>query len=200
MLSLFKKYIDDPDVQLMLKCQKDDKEAFEQLLDKHKSMVINIIYRFMADKNEAEDLAQEVFLKIYTSRHNYKPKAKFTTWVFKITANLCLNHIRNTKKYTSQTISMDETSEQKEEHPAQQFEDTKQAKPNEALLKKELEEVVREAIQSLPPNQGMAVILRRYQDLSYEEIAQTLHCSVLSVKALLFRAKENLRRKLKNYI
>lgn len=199
MPSLFKKYIDDPDVQLMLKCQKGDQVAFEQLLDKYKTSVINTIYRFIGDKIEAEDLAQEVFLKIYNTRRRYKPKAKFSTWLFRITTNLCLNQIRDHKKYASQTISLDERLETEEGERSLEIEDVHQSGPSDALVRQELEQAVHRAINALPQNQKMAVILRRYQDLSYQEIAEALNCSVLSVKSLLFRAKENLRQNLKDY-
>lgn len=197
---LFKTYLDDPDVQLMLKCQKGDTKAFEQLLDKYKSSLLNIIYRYIGNKVEAEDLAQEVFLKIYNSRRTYKPAAKFSTWLFRIATNLCLNQIRDTKKYTSGTISIDERLNTEDGQEPQQIADNRQVTPRQHLLEQELEEIVRQAIQTLPPNQRLAVILRRYQDLSYEEIAKTLNRSVLSVKALLFRAKETLRERLKNYV
>lgn len=200
MFPTLKKYLDDPDVALMLKCQKGDKLAFEQLLDKYKSAVINTIYRFIGDKIEAEDLSQEVFLKIYNSRKSYKPSAKFKTWLFRITVNLCLNQIRDRKKYTRQTVYLDQAIEDEEGTHPKEFEDTRQETPSDSLLKQELEAVVRRAVNALPQNQKMVVILSRYQELSYEEIAKTMRCSVLSVKSLLFRAKENLRESLEDYV
>ena len=200
MPTFFNKYIDDPDVQLMLKCQKGETEAFEQLLDKYKTPLINTIYRFIGDKIEAEDLAQEVFLKIYNSRRSYKPRAKFSTWLFRIATNLCLNQIRDRKDETLKTVSLDTTSENEDGRRPQELKDTRQATASEHLLQQELEQTVRRAIEALPANQRMAVILSRYEQLGYEEIARVLKCSVSSVKSLLFRAKENLKERLKDYV
>lgn len=190
-------YLSDPDVILMLKFKEGDKFAFEELLDKYQKPVINFIYRMIRDRDEADDLAQEVFVRVYNSAKRYEPKAKFSTWIYRITKNLCLNELRRRKR---KFISLDETISTEEGELKREIASPDVTSPYEDTSKHELQKVVKEAIESLPANQRIAVILRRYEQLSYEDIAKALECSVSAVKSLLSRAKESLKEKLTPYI
>ncbi len=190
-------YLADIDVQLMLEFQKGDKVSFEKLMDKYYKRVMNLVYRFVDDKDIAEDLTQDVFIKVYNNAHLYKPKAKFQTWLYQITKNTCLNELRRRKH---SAVSLDKTFEVKGNPLKQELADTNSLNPSERIDQKEIALVVKEAIESLPENQRMAVTLRRYEQLSYDDIAQTMNCSLSSVKSLLSRAKLNLKEKLKGFI
>jgi len=156
----------DTDVDLMLRSQAGDVSAFEQLMRKHQRSVINTIYRFIGNRAEAEELAQEVFLKVYNSAQKYKRKAKFSTWLYKITTNLCLNEIRRKRL---ETVSLDDLAER-----ASELADTRQTPPDITLEKNQLAALVRKAVRSLPEKQRMALILREYDGLSYKEIAEVM--------------------------
>ena len=186
-------YLSDPDVRLMLKFKEGDKAAFEELLDKYHKRVINFIYRMVQDRDEADDLAQEVFVRVYNSTKHYEPRAKFSTWIYRITKNLCLNELRRRKR---KFISLDETISTEEGELKKEVASPNATTPFQDASKYELQKMVREAIESLPVNQRIAVILRRYEQLSYEDIAKTMECSVSAVKSLLNRAKELLKDKL----
>ena len=188
----------DEDVQLMLKFKTGDNSSFEAILDKYHSPLINFFYRFVGDKIEAEDLAQEAFLRIYRSRHNYKPKAKLSTWIYCIAKNIALNELR--RRATHRAASLEETIDAEDSEIKIQFADTTQNLPSQELEKKELENIIKKAIDSLPIHQKTAIILRRFEEFSYEEIAQIMKCSISAVKSLLNRAKENLKEKLKPYL
>jgi RNA polymerase sigma-70 factor (ECF subfamily) len=190
----------DSDVSLMLKFKNGDISSFEKLVQKYKEIVINIIYQFIGERNEIEDLAVEVFLRVYQAAKNYEAKAKFTTWLYKITTNLCLNEIR--KKAKLQTISLSKPisrEEGKEEELVQQIADSTPS-PQEILEKKERDILIRKAIDSLPAKQRMAIILQIYEGLSYKEISAVLGCSVKSVERRLYRARTNLKERLSSYL
>lgn len=190
-------FILDEDVKLMLKFKEGDKAGFEALLDKYQSPIINFIYRFIGDKQEAEDLAQEVFLRVYRSSKSYTPKAKFSTWIYIIAKNLVLNELRRRK--THQASSLDEMVSCEETELPKQIPSPKPS----ALMELEIQDLigaVRNAIGALPENQKTAVILRRYEGFSYAEIAGIMGCSVSAVKSLLNRAKEALKDKLRNFL
>ena len=186
----------DEDIKLMLKFQAGEESGFEELVKLHKKRVFSLAYRFMANYQDAEDLAQEIFVKVYHSRDNYKPKAKFTTWLYAISRNTCLKKLR---KVSPKIVSIDENIELKENTVARQIADPKAVSPLESALKKEQNLVVKQALNLLPPNQKMAVILCRYDRLSYEDIAEIMGCSVKAVKSLIHRAKISLKEKLSNY-
>ena len=188
----------DEDVQLMLKFKTGDNSSFEAILEKYHSPLINFFYRFVGDKIEAEDLAQEAFLRIYRYRHNYKPKAKLSTWIYCIAKNIALNELR--RRATHRAASLEETIDAEDSEIKIQFADTTQNLPSQELEKKELENIIKKAIDSLPIHQKTAIILRRFEEFSYEEIAQIMKCSISAVKSLLNRAKENLKEKLKPYL
>lgn len=190
----------DSDVSLMLEFQKGDISSFEKLLQKHKESIINIIYQFIGERDEAEDLAVEVFLRVYRAAKKYQAKAKFTTWLYKITTNLCLNEIR--KKAKLQTVSLSKpvsAGEEKEEELIEKIADAAPS-PQQILEKKERNALIRKAIDSLPAKQRMATILQIYEGLSYKEISRILGCSVKSVERRLYWARTNLKERLSSYL
>lgn len=190
----------DSDVSLMLEFQKGDISSFEKLVQKHKESIINIIYQFIGERDEAEDLAVEVFLRVYRAAKKYQAKAKFTTWLYKITTNLCLNEIR--KKAKVQTVSLSKpisAGEEKEEELIEKIADAAPS-PQQILEKKERNALIRKAIDSLPAKQRMATILQIYEGLSYKEISRILGCSVKSVERRLYWARTNLKERLSSYL
>jgi RNA polymerase sigma-70 factor (ECF subfamily) len=188
----------DPDAALMLRVKQGDGGAFTELVDKYKQPVMNVVYRMLRDATEAEDLAQNVFIQVYRSAHRYQVAAKFSTWLFTITRNLCLNEIRRRSRHP--TDSMDVPGPQKENLPWHEFEDTRTFSPPDKLLQGELEEKIETALTQLPENQRLAIVLCRQDELSYEDIAQILGCSLSATKSLIHRGRETLKQKLKPYL
>ena len=188
----------DPDAALMLRVREGDRDAFAALVDKYKQPVMNLVYRTLRDATEAEDLAQHVFLQVFKSAHRYEVAAKFSTWIFTIARNLCLNEIRRRSRHPAD--SMDGGREGDEEHPARQLEDARNFSPPDTLLQRELETKVDEAVNSLPEKQRTALLLCRQEDASYEDIAKVLGCSVSATKSLIHRARETLKEQLKPYL
>jgi RNA polymerase sigma-70 factor, ECF subfamily len=180
---------------LMARVAKGDDEAFETLVNRHQTSVLNLVYRFVGDRTQAKDLAQEVFIKVWQSAKSYEPKAKFTTWLYRVTANLCFNELKSSRrKKWFQFLTSDADHQVRTEEA---FPDNSPS-PEDVLLIKERSRNVSEALQSLPENQRMALILKRYDDLSYEEIGRVMSSSVSAVESLLVRAKRALQKKLKN--
>ena len=183
-------YLFDPDVQLMLAFQKGHKASFETLLLKFYPRVLNFIYRYTGNRHTAEELTQEVFLKVYNHCAQYRPESKFQTWVYTIAKNVSLNELRRSKKTT---IFLDEPLCSEDDTMQRQIADPQAVGADEELIGRETATMIKKAIDELPENQRMAVILRRYEDFSYEEIARTMDLSMEAVKSLLSRAKENLK-------
>jgi RNA polymerase sigma-70 factor (ECF subfamily) len=188
----------DPDAVQMLRVKRGDRAAFAGLVDKYKQPVINFVVRSLRDEAEAEDLAQNVFLQVWKSRSRYKQTAKFSTWLFTITRNLCLNEVRRRTRHPAESI--EESHMEHEEQPRRQFEDTKNVQPQEKLLHGELAQKIEEALAELPENQRSAILLCRQDELSYEEIAEILDCSLSATKSLIHRGRETLKEKLKPYL
>ena len=191
------RYLSDPDVQLMLKFRSGSKFAFETLMQNYYPRVLNFIYRFIADRESAEDLTQEVFLRVYRNASRYKPKAQFKTWLYTIAKNICLNELRKNKDLVT---SLDVATISGNEEVQMQVADPKSIGQDTKLIRKEKALVIRKAINDLPENQRLAVILRRYDDFSYAEIAETLGVSDKAVKSLLSRAKVNLKHRLSGLV
>jgi RNA polymerase sigma-70 factor (ECF subfamily) len=188
----------DPDAALMLRVKQGDMAAFTELVDKYKQSVSNLMYRMIRDATEAEDLAQVAFLQVYKSASRYEVASKFSTWMFTIARNLCLNEIRRRSRHRAD--SLDAPHPQHEDQPLQQYEDKKTFSPPESLLQGELEEKIEEALAELPENQRTAIVLCRGDELSYEDIAQVLGCSISATKSLIHRGRETLKLKLKPYL
>jgi RNA polymerase sigma-70 factor, ECF subfamily len=189
---------DDPDAQLMLRVKRGDLAAFELLVEKYKQPVINLLYRTLPDATEAEDLAQNVFVQVFKSAHRYEVAARFSTWLFTIARNLCLNEIRRRSRHPAE--SLDLVHPEHEEQPFRQFEDHKTFSPPDSLLHGELEEKIDQALAELPENQRTALLLCRQDELSYDEISKVLGCSLSATKSLIHRGRETLKQKLKPYL
>jgi len=188
----------DPDAALMLRVRQGDRDAFEALVEKYKQPVMNLVYRTLRDATEAEDLAQHVFLQVYKSAHRYQISAKFSTWLFTIARNLCLNEIRRRSRHPAD--SLDQHFGEEEDQPARQLPDAKAFGAPEAVLQQELQEKIEEALADLPDNQRTAIQLCRQDDMSYEDIADVLGCSLSATKSIIHRAREVLKQRLKPYL
>jgi RNA polymerase sigma-70 factor (ECF subfamily) len=188
----------DPDAALMLRAKRGDRAAFAELVEKYKQPVMNFVFRSLRDEIEAEDLAQNVFLQAYKSRRRYRQTAKLSTWLFTIARNLCLNEIRRRSRHPAESI--EESHAEHEDQPRQQYEDKSQIAPPERLLHSELAQKIEEALAGLPENQRTAILLCRQDELSYEEIAEVLDCSLSATKSLIHRGRETLKEKLKPYL
>lgn len=190
--------ISDPDAALMLRVKRGDRAAFAELVEKYKQPLFNFICRTLRDEAESEDLAQNVFLQVYKSRQRYQHTAKFSTWLFTIARNLCLNEIRRRSRHPAESI--EEQHGDNEDHPQRQYEDKKVHLPTENVLHGELASKIEEALADLPENQRTAILLCRQDELSYEEIAEILECSLSATKSLIHRGREALKEKLKPYL
>ena len=188
----------DPDAALMLRVKQGDAAAFTTLVEKYKQPVMNLAWRTLRDATEAEDLAQNVFVQVYKSAERYQPAAKFSTWLFTIARNLCLNEIRRRSRHPAE--SLDQTHDGTDDQPLHQVEDQRETSPPDHLLRGELEKKVEAALAALPENQRTALLLCRQEELSYEEIAKVLDCSLSATKSLIHRARETLKQKLKPYL
>jgi RNA polymerase sigma-70 factor, ECF subfamily len=181
----------DGDSELMLRVRDGDDASFESLLRKHRGPMIHHLHRLVRNEAVAEELAQEVFLRVYKSRENYRPSAKFTTWLFRIGTHLALNWIRDGRKETRQASLDAETAR----GWGTQVRDSRRTAEQELLYEAKLREV-RRAIRSLPAKQRAAVVMHKYEDMEYAGIATAFGCTEAAVKSLLFRAYEALRSRL----
>ena len=179
------------DTELMLRVREGDDTSFGLLLERHRAPVMHFLYRMVLDQAVSEELAQEVFLRVYRSRETYEPTAKFTTWLFRIATHLALNWIRDGKKERHQERLDEELMDGIE----RQVPDRTPTVEQEMLYQVKLAEV-RRAIETLPAKQRAAVLMHKYRDLEYSQIAKVLQCSESAVKSLLFRAYETLRSRL----
>jgi RNA polymerase sigma factor (sigma-70 family) len=185
---------DAEDIRLMELAGAGDERAFEQLVERHQRLVIGTVGRMLGTGSDAEDIAQQVFVRVWKNAKRYEPRAKFTTWLLKITRNLVFNELRRRSRHPQVPLQSDSDEE---ERP---LKDQQAVAPDASLLEHELQQAVDAAIADLPETQRMAVILRRYEELSYEEIAEALDQSVSAVKSLLFRARTELRQSLQRYL
>jgi RNA polymerase sigma-70 factor (ECF subfamily) len=188
----------DPDAALMLRVQRGDRAAFAGLVAKYQQPVFNFVLRTLRDETESEDIAQATFIQVWKSAARYRPSARFSTWLFTIARNLCLNEIRRRSRHPAD--SLDAPSVAGEEHTVPQVEDAATHRPAEALLHGELEEKLAAALADLPENQRTAILLCQRDELSYEEIAGVLGCSLSATKSLIFRGRETLKQRLKAYL
>ena len=181
----------DYDAELMLRVKEGDGASFALLLEKHRSPVVHFLYRMVQNQAVAEELAQEVFLRVYRSRGTYEPTAKFTTWLFRIATHLALNALRDGRHERHQERLDDDSSDQ----PVRQVPDGRPSVEQHMVYQAKMEEV-RKAIAMLPEKQRAAVLMHKYQGMEYTQIAKVLNCSESAVKSLLFRAYETLRARL----
>src|SRR5690349_7625025 len=185
---------DADDLRLMQLVGQGDTHAFEELIEKHQALVAGTIARMLGSNSDVEDVAQQVFVRVWKSAGRYVPRAKFTTWLLKITRNLVFNELRRRKRHPMTPLQNEPEGEE------MQLKDERASGPDASLLETELQGAIETAIAALPETQRMAVVLRRYEELSYEEIAEVLDQSVPAVKSLLFRARTELRERLRIYL
>ena len=182
------------DVQLMLDVKAGDQQSFELLLQRYRTPLVNFLFRMVRSREQAEDLAQEVFIRVYRAREEYVPTAKFTTWLFRIATNLALNSLRD-HRHQKLEMSIDAPltadTEDGDERPFEIAD--KHPTVEQELVEEERKKMIRRAIEKLPEKQRAAVLLHKYQELDYAEIAKILSCSESALKSLLFRAYEVLR-------
>lgn len=182
----------------MSRIKHGDLEAFREFVETHQGRIIGTVAKMLGDETDAEDVAQQVFVRVWKSASRWEPTAKVTTWLFKITRNLVFNEIRRRKRHPVQ--SLDRTLQVDDMERPVQFEDKSAKAPDRALLEEEMQAAIQTAIDELPETQRMAIILRRYDDVPYEEIGEILGLSVPAVKSVLFRARTDLREKLRKYL
>jgi RNA polymerase sigma-70 factor (ECF subfamily) len=184
----------DPDAALMVMVCGGHEPSFEMLLVRHRSQVVNHLYRLVRNRAIAEELAQDVFLRVYRFRNRYQPEAKFSTWLFRITTNVALNWRRDTRRETAH-LRLDAAL-----NDARRIQVPDQTlRADQQLLAEHHAQEIRDAIDSLPPKQLAAVLMHKYEGLDYAAIAEVLDCSIPALKSLLFRAYETLRRRLAHF-
>jgi len=186
------------DADVMLRVKAGDDSAFDYLVQKYRRPIINFMYRMAHNTAAAEDLAQEVFLRVYRSRANYEPSAKFTTWLYRIATNLGVNYARDTRHQRPEnTVNLDEPDTETGQAP-----DLADKTPNveEEILRRERLVAIKQKVEALPERQKMAVLMHKYQQMDYRQIAEILKLSESATKSLLFRAYETLRAELKEFV
>ena len=188
----------DPDIKQMLLFKEGNTNAFRVLFTKYKKPMINFCYKFCGDKQMAEELSQEVFIRVYKAAPSYKPDAKFSTWIYRIATNLCLNELRR-KKHSYETESIDQGVPSDTGYIEREFEDTTTTDPNEHLEERERDTIIRESIRKLPKKQRAAILLRVSKGFSYQEIGKHLNSSESGVKSLIHRGRQNLKDALTSY-
>jgi RNA polymerase sigma-70 factor, ECF subfamily len=192
-------YQDDPGVQLMLSWQGGDEGAFDQLVEAYSGQVFALLTRFLGQSSGREDLVQEVFLRIVRARDRYQPTARFSTWLYRIVFNMAVNETQRSRKNDS--VSLDQTTREGEPRAvALELEDSSVGDPSSGLERDDLVSAVRQAIESLPEKQRMALILAKYHDTPYSEIAAILDSSEKAIKSLIHRARESLREMLEPFL
>jgi RNA polymerase sigma-70 factor (ECF subfamily) len=186
------------DAEVMLRVKAGDDSAFEYLVQKYRRPMVSFMYRMSHNAAAAEDLAQEVFLRVYRSRGNYEPSAKFSTWLYRIATNLAVNHARDTRhERPENTVSIDEPD--KETGLTVDVPDGTLS-AEETILRRERMAAIRQRVQALPERQRVAVLMHKYQQMDYRQIAEVLKLSESATKSLLFRAYETLRVQLKEFV
>jgi len=186
------------DVDVMLRVKTGDESAFAYLVQKYRRPIVGFMYRLCHNPSTAEELAQEVFLRVYRSRTSYEPSAKFTTWLYRIATNLAVNHARDTRhERPENTVRLDEPDQETGNTP-DLADDTLSAE--ELMVKRERLAAIRSKVNALPERQREAVIMHKYQQMDYREIAAVLKLSESATKSLLFRAYETLREQLKEFV
>jgi RNA polymerase sigma-70 factor, ECF subfamily len=190
--------VDVTDADVMLRVKAGDESAFEYLVQKYRRAMIGFMYRMSHNAAAAEDLAQEVFLRVYRSRASYEASAKFTTWLYRIATNLAVNYARDTRnERPEKTASLDAPDE--ETGTTMDVADNALT-AEQAIMRRERMAAIRAKVQALPERQRTAVLMHKYQQMDYRQIAEVLKLSESATKSLLFRAYETLREQLKDFV
>jgi RNA polymerase sigma-70 factor (ECF subfamily) len=190
----------DPDVALMLRVQNDDAVAFEMLVDRHQGKIQRFMLGWVSNVQQAEDLAQDVFLRVYKARKTYVPTAKFTTWLYRIANNIASNHVRDTANRREYQLNKGDNSEANDMMIENMAVAPSGFQPARRLDETERAAIVLQALQALKDSQRTALMLSKYEGMSYQEIADTMGQSVQAVKSLLSRARVSLKNLLDPYI
>jgi RNA polymerase sigma-70 factor (ECF subfamily) len=189
----------DPDIRLMLRVRDDDAEAFADLVELYHHRLVTVMHHLVGNNEEAEDLAQEVFLRVYRGRKKYHPKAKFSTWLYTIANNLALNILRTRQRKPTVPLNVRDSGPLGA-RPAEQLVQDRGERPDQSMQKQELTAVVQQALDTLNERQRIAVVLNKFEDMNYAEIAEVMGLTTKAVKSLLSRARDNLRIVLQEYI
>lgn len=185
----------DSDAQMMLRFRAGDLGAFETLFLRHSRAIVNFAYRFVRNREIAEELAQDIFLRVHDAAPMYRAEARFTTWLYRIATNVCLNELRRPRyRMTHQSV---DDPEGEPDGRTMELADSRRSGPEIAMKRKEIAGILREALGQLPEKQRMAFVLNKYQGLSYAEVSEILQMSEKAVKSLIHRAKEALAIRLK---
>lgn len=189
----------DPDIRLMLRVRDDEPGAFEALVEQFQHRLVAVLHHLVGNAEEAEDLAQEAFLRVFRARQKYHPRAKFSTWLFTIANNLALNALRSRQRKPAVPLTLHDSGPLGP-RPAEQLVRDQQAQPMHRLQQQELAAIIQEAIKGLNERQRMAVVLNKFEDMPYAEIAEVMGLTPKAVKSLLSRARMNLREALQAYV
>jgi RNA polymerase sigma-70 factor (ECF subfamily) len=189
----------DPDTRLMLRVRDDEPGAFEELVEHFQHRLVAVMHHLTGRADEAEDMAQEVFLRVYRSRKKYRARAKFSTWLFTIANNLALNARRSRQRQRVVLLDVHDSGPLGP-RPAERLVHDPGKQPAQRMVQQELAARVQQALAGLNERQRIAVVLNKFEEMSYEEIAEVMNLSTKAVKSLLSRARSNLRQALKDYI
>jgi RNA polymerase sigma-70 factor (ECF subfamily) len=189
----------DPDIRLMLRVRDDDGGAFEELVELYQHRLVAVMNHLVGNAEEAEDLAQEVFLRVYRSRKKYRPRSKFSTWLFTIANNLALNALRSRQRKPMVSLPAQDSGPLGP-RPAELLVRDRGSGPMRRLERQELTDLIRRALEGLNERQRMAVVLNKFEDMNYAEIAEVMGLTTKAIKSLLSRARENLRAALSSYV
>ncbi len=189
----------DPDTRLMLAVRDDQPGAFEELVQRYQSRLVGVLHHLVGNATEAEDLGQEVFLRVYRARKKYRARCKFSTWLFTIANNLALNNLRSTQRKRAVSLNTRDSGPLGP-RPAERLVRDSGSQPSKRIQQQEMAAVVRAALDQLNERQRMAVVLNKFEDMGYAEIAEIIGLTTKGVKSLLCRARVNLRAALQSYI
>ena len=189
----------DPDVQLMLRFRAGDEEAFRELFEKHSRAIVNFAYHFVGNRERAEELAQDVFFQIYRAGHRYEPQARFSTWLYRIATNACLNEVRRPEhRYRKRPLEHEPESSSKRAEIA--FADPTAVTGESGLAGRQLAVRIQAVLAELPESQRAALLMSRVEGMAYREVAEALETSESAVKSLVFRATATLRKELAEFL
>ncbi|MCI0586379.1 MAG: RNA polymerase sigma factor [Planctomycetes bacterium] len=188
----------DPGADLMVRYQRGDESAFRRIVELYEGTVFNLLFRFTGSREGLEDLAQEIFLRVVRARGRYRPKAKFSTFLYRVAFNLCVNEGRSRRKL--RLASLDAPSPSGDRSPRADLPDPRARPPHEAVEHEEMARRLRSILDTLPETQRMALVMNKYHDLSYREIAEALGSTEKAVKSLLARARRSVRERLAPYL
>jgi RNA polymerase sigma-70 factor (ECF subfamily) len=189
----------DPDIRLMLRVRAGEAGAFEELVERYQHRLVAVMHHLVGNAEEAEDLAQEVFLRVYRARQRYRPRSKFSTWLFTIANNLALNSLRARQRRPVVPLNTHDSGPLGP-RPAEQLVHDRGTGPVQRVQQQELAALIRRALEGLNERQRMAVVLNKFEDMNYAEIAEVMGLTTKAVKSLLSRARMNLRAALSGYI